>query len=390
MFELLAPAGDFEKLKIAFLYGADAVYIGGDNFSLRANATNFTNEKIKEAVDYANSLNKKVYVTINIVFHDEDFQNILEYLKYLEKIKVHGVIVSDLAIINIIKKNNLNLFIVLSTQASIINEYSARFFENLGVKRIVLGRETPKDDIKKIIENTNIETEVFLHGAMCMSFSGKCVLSNKTTLRDANRGGCAQVCRWCFENGDKPEYSVMSKDLNMLSHIKELMDLGVVSYKIEGRMRSIYYLATVIGTYRKIFDLVINNKITQKDLDYALKVLNKVANRESKPQFFAEENNYKDQYYFGRAEITNKDFLGVVKEYDKETKMVTLEQRNYFKIGDEVEFINPKMEIKKFRLTKILDKDDNVIEIANHPKMIVKFKIDLDLKENDIMRVIIE
>lgn len=387
MTEVLAPAKDLEKLKIALLYGADAVYIGGRNYSLRANATNFSNEDLKEAIEYAHKLNKKVYVTVNIVFHNDDFEGIEDYLKYLYEINVDGVIISDIAVITLIQKLNLDLFIVLSTQASCINEYNVKFWQNLGVKRIVLGRESSKEEIKRIIDKTGIETEVFIHGAMCTSFSGKCVLSNKATLRDANRGGCAQVCRWCFENDNNPEFSMMSKDLNMIENIKEMIDMGVVSYKIEGRMRSIYYLATVVGTYRKIFDLVKENKLTNEDKAYYLKVLNRVANRESKEQFFNNLPNETDQYYFGRTEETNKDFLGVVKSFDKEKMVVTLEQRNYFKPGDKVEFINPKGEIRAFIIPEIYDENSLSIEVANHPKMIVKFKVEFDLEEDDMLRV---
>ncbi len=387
MTEILAPAKDMEKLKIALLYGADAVYIGGKNFSLRANATNFSLEEIKEAVDYAHSLNKKVYVTINIVFHTENFSGLEDYLKYLSEINVDGVIVSDLAVVNLINELNLNLFIVLSTQASAFNEYNIKFWQNLGVKRIVLARETSKEEIKRIIKNTGIETEVFIHGAMCTSFSGKCVLSNKTTLRDANRGGCAQVCRWCFQNGDNPEFSMMSKDLNMIENISELIKMGVVSYKIEGRMRSVYYLATVVGSYKAMFDLVKENKLTKEKKEYYLKVLNRVANRESKEQFFKRLPDETDQYYFGRVEETNKDFLGIVKSFDKETSIVTLEQRNHFKVGDKAEFITPRGEIKKLTIDKIYNELDEEITVANHPKMIVKFKVPFELFVDDMLRL---
>ena len=386
MTELLAPAKDFEKLEIAFLYGADAVYVGGRNFGLRANATNFSNEELKKAVEYAHSLNKKIYVTVNIVFHDEDFTKLVDYLKYLEKINIDGVIVSDISVINLMKEQNINIFIVLSTQASSINEYNVKFWQNLGVKRVVLGREASKEEINRIIKNTGVETEVFIHGAMCTSFSGKCVLSNKTTLRDANRGGCAQVCRWCFDNENDPEFTMMSKDLNMINNIKDMMDMGVVSYKIEGRMRSIYYLATVVGTYRKIFDLVKQNKLTEDIKLKALNILNRVANRESKEQFFNNLPDHTDQYFGGRNEVTNKDFLGLVLDYNDSTKYVTLEQRNHFKKGDEVIFFGPNLEEYKYTVNEIYDENDNLIEVANHPKMIVKLKVDITLTKNDMMK----
>ncbi len=387
MTELLAPAGDFEKLKIAFLYGADAVYVGGRNFSLRANATNFSLEDIEKATKYAHTIGKKIYVTCNIVFQDDDVTGLSEYLKYLESINVDGVIASDIVVVSLIKKLGLDLFVVLSTQASTLNEYSVRFWQNLGVKRIVLAREASMVDTKRIIDNTGIEVESFIHGAMCMSFSGRCVLSNKTTLRDANRGGCAQVCRWTFENKDKPEFTMMPKDLNMIEHIKEMMDVGVVSYKVEGRMRSIYYIATVISSYRKIFDLIKNDKLTDGDKRYYLDILNRCANRESKGQFWDKLPSENEQYFAGRKEVTNKDFLGVVKSYDDKSGEIVLEQRNHFKKGDVVEFFGPNMETFTYSVNTIYNKDGEVIDVANHPQMIVKLKVDRFLPENAMMRV---
>ncbi len=387
MYELLAPAGDLERLKIALLYGADAIYIGGQDFSLRANAKNFSLEEIKKATEYTHSLNKKLYVTINISFHEEDLNNLDEYLIYLNDISVDGIIVSDIVVINRVKKLGLNLFMVLSTQASTYNEYSTKFWQSLGIKRIVLARETNKKEIKRIINNTKVETEVFIHGSMCISFSGKCVLSNITTLRDANRGGCAQVCRWCFKNKNNPDFTMMPKDLNMIENIKEMMSLGVVSYKVEGRMRSVYYIATMISSYRKIFDLVISNKLTKKEEVYYLNILNRCANRESASQFFSKDTDYNDQYFSDRQEVTNKDFLGIVKSYDKHTKIVTLEQRNYLKKGDVVEFFGPNMETFTYEVNTIYNDNLEEIDIARHPKMIVKLKLETEVCENSFMRV---
>ena len=220
--ELLAPAGDLERLKIAFLYGADAVYVGGKDFSLRANAKNFSKEELKEAMDIANKLNKKVYVTINIVFHDEDTLGLEEYLKYLAKINISGVIVSDILVVKLIKELNLDLFVVLSTQASTLNYEAVNFWKNLGVKRIVLARETSRKGIIEIIKKTKIEVECFIHGAMCTSISGKCVMSNYLTNRDANRGGCAQCCRWVYKSDNNIDFTMMSKDLNMIKYLNEI------------------------------------------------------------------------------------------------------------------------------------------------------------------------
>lgn len=386
--ELLAPAGDLERLKLAFHYGADACYLGGKDFSLRANAKNFSLEDLKEAADYAHSLNKKIYVTVNIIFHNEDLDGLIKYLKELEKISVDAVIVSDLAVVNIINENNINLEMHLSTQASTLNSYAATFWRNLNVKRIVLAREASREDIKAIKEKTGLDLEVFIHGAMCTSFSGRCVLSNYATNRDSNRGGCAQVCRWMFNiNESDNTFMMMPKDLNMAYYLKDLIELGANSFKVEGRMRSIYYVASIIMTYRELIDKIYDNTLTEKDLKYAIAILNRTANRESAPQFFDKIPTYKEQYFNGREEVSNQDFLGIVKEYDEEKGLVTIEQRNYFKKGDVVEFIGPNLETFTYEINNIYDEDDNLIDIVRHPKMVVKLPISTKLNKDDMMRI---
>ena len=386
--ELLAPAGDLERLKLAFFYGADACYIGGKNFSLRANAKNFSIEDIKEAIEYAHAINKKVYVTVNIIFHNEDFEGLLEYLKELADLKVDAVIVSDLAVVNLINENKIGLEVHLSTQASTLNSYAAKFWKELGVKRIVLAREASKSDIKAIKDKTGLDLEVFIHGAMCTSVSGRCVLSNYATNRDSNRGGCAQVCRWMFDIKESDNtFMMMPKDLCMAYYLKDLIDLGVNSFKVEGRMRSVYYVASIIMIYRKLIDKIVQNTLTKQDLEYAIAILNRTANRESAPQFFNKLPGADEQYFNGREEQSNQDFLGIVKEYDEENEMVTIEQRNYFKEGDVVEFIGPNLETFSYTVNKIYDEEGEIIDIARHPKMIVKLPISTMLKPNDIMRL---
>lgn len=386
--ELLAPAGDLERLKIAFLYGADAVYVGGKNFSLRANAKNFSLSDLKEAAKIANDLNKKIYVTINIVFHEKDTEGLIEYLKYLDEIGISGVIVSDILVVSLINKLKLDLFIVLSTQASTLNYEAVNFWKSLGVKRIVLGREASREDIKEIIEKTGIEVECFIHGAMCTSISGKCVMSNYTTNRDANRGGCAQVCRWVFDNGDNPKFTMMSKDLNMIKYLNDMMDLGVVSFKVEGRMRSVYYISTVILCYRRMIDGIKNNSLSESDKKYYLNILNRVANRESVVQFYDKLPTHNESYFSDRQEVSNKDFLGIVLDYDEYTNEVTIEMRNYFKIGDVVEFIGPNIETFSTTINSIYSIDDEeYIEVARHPKMLVKLVVDHKLNKYDMMRI---
>lgn len=391
MIELLSPAGDFERLKFALRYGADAVYIGGKNYSLRANAINFTNEEIKEATKFAHSLNKKVYVTVNIVLHDENIDGLKEYLLFLDSVNVDAIIVSDIYIMNLWKELNLKMELHVSTQASTLNKETALFYKELGASRVVLAREASEEDIKEIKDYTGLDLEAFIHGAMCTSISGRCIMSNYATNRDANRGGCAQVCRWNFalddENGNElgENYQMCPKDLNMAIYIKDMIDAGVNSFKIEGRMRSIYYIATVLSSYRKIIDDVINNRINDKTINYYLKVLNRCANRESNPQFFKGLPNYKDQYYNGNREVSNQDFLGVVLSNDN--GLITLEQRNYFKKGTIVEFISPNFEETEYTIEDIYDEDMNLIEEANHTQMIVKFKTDIPLCKDDIMRL---
>jgi len=392
--ELLAPAGDLERLKIALLYGADAVYIGGSLFGLRANAINFTIEEIKEGVSYAHSLNKKVYVTVNIVLHNKEIKFLLDYLKKLEEINVDAIIVSDPAIIDMAKKHT-NLEIHLSTQQSTINYEAAEFYKKQGVSRIVLARECSKEDIKSIKENVDIEIETFIHGAMCASYSGRCVLSNYLTNRDSNRGGCSQICRWDFNlldgkynelKGEK-DFTFCAKDLSMLKYVPELIDMNISSFKIEGRMRSLYYIATVVSIYRKVIDEYCNDKNNYKyNIEYE-KILRECANRDSVPQFY---NNIYDNtcsYYNGRQEISNQDFLGIVIDYDDSTKFATIEQRNYFKKGDLVEVFGPTTDLIDFTINQILDEDGNELEIVNHPKQIVKIIVPKKMYKNDILKV---
>ena len=393
MTELLAPAGDLERLKVALLYGADAVYIGGKVFGLRANAINFTNEEIKEAVMFAHSLNKKVYVTVNIVLHNKEIKFLLDYLKELESIGIDAIIASDLSVISLaLEKTNLEVHV--STQQSTSNSLSVKFLKELGVKRVVLARELSKSEIQAI-QKTGIDVEIFIHGAMCASYSGRCVLSNYLTNRDANRGGCSQICRWDFdllnEDGNilkkDKNFTFCSKDLSLLPYIDEICKMGVNSLKIEGRMRSTYYIATVVSTYRKVIDAYYNNE--KIDFKYLEKVLNRVANRESIVQFF--DGNYDEScnYYNNRVEISNQDFLGVVLDYDANTSLAMIEERNYFSLGDTVEIFGPN-KVNKFKIEEIFSSDMNSIDVVRHPKEIVYIKVPMEVSKGDFMRISID
>ncbi|MDD4035840.1 MAG: U32 family peptidase [Bacilli bacterium] len=392
--ELLAPAGNLEKLKIAIKYGADAVYIGGRDFSLRANADNFSIEEIKEATAFAHDRDAKVYVTVNIVFHNDDLAGLEEYLFNLEKAKVDAIIISDPIVIEYAKRVIPNMEIHLSTQASTANYEAIKYWLDLGVKRIILARETSKEEIKEIIEKTGADVEIFVHGAMCIGYSGRCALSNYLTLRDSNRGGCSQICRWEFElKDDKKEpvnevnFSMASKDLILAKHIPELIDINVKSFKIEGRMRSIYYIATIVSIYRKIIDEYISkgNKFEYND-EYE-NILNRCANREATTQFYNKPVDYTDQYYSGREEQSNQDFLGVVISYDKNTKLATIEQRNLFKVGDKVTIFGPEIDDLSFSIEFILDDNNNKIDAARHPQQIVKIPVNKEVYIDNMMRI---
>lgn len=385
MCELLAPAGDLERLKMALLYGADAVYVGGRDYSLRANAKNFSLEELEEACIFAHNLKKRVYVTVNIVFHDENLVNLKEYLKKLKEINVDAVIISDIIGVSLAKEVGLD--IILSTQASTLNYESVNFWKNLGVRRIVLGREASKEDIIRIKKETGVELECFVHGAMCTSISGKCVLSNYCTNRDSNRGGCAQICRWVFNKEDGPDFTFMSKDLCMAEYLEDMINIGIDSFKVEGRMRSVYYIATVIMCYRKLIDGILNKTITDNDKIYYQKILDRVANRDTVPQFYHKFPGVNESYFSDRLEVSNQDFLGIVLENDTYNKTITLEQRNYFKVGDVVEFIGPNMDTLTYNISTIINEDNKEIDIARHPKMIVKLPFNGEIEKYAMMRV---
>lgn len=396
--ELLAPAGDLERLKVALNYGADAVYFGGTMFGLRANAINFSIDDIIEGTNYAHKLNKKVYVTVNIVLHNKEIEGLLEYLKKLEEIGVDGIIVCDPYIVELAHQNT-KLNICISTQESTLNYEAVKFWQKEGVKRIVLGREATKEDIIQIKKEVpDMEIECFIHGAMCASYSGRCVLSNYFTGRDANRGGCAQICRWTFDLLDEnkkiikcpKKFTFQTKDLTMLKYIPEMIDIGIDSFKIEGRMRSIYYIASVVSTYRKVIDEYCNNKEKYEyNLEYE-KTLSSVANRDSITQFFNGINNETLQYYNERKEISNQEFVAVVLDYNKKTKLAKMEQRNNFKVNDKIEIFGPENKNVKLTVKEMYDKNMQKITVAPHPQQIIYVKIDEEVYKNNLVRKLLD
>ena len=377
--ELLSPAGDIERLKVTLLYGADAVYIGGEKYGLRANATNFSLEQIKEGCSFAHNLGKKVYLTLNIVFHNEDMDGVEDYIASVVDAGIDAFIVSDPFIISYIKKNFPKVEVHLSTQDSTTNYKAVEYFQKQGVDRVVLAREVSLKEIKEIIDKTGIDIEVFIHGAMCTCYSGRCALSNYVTNRDANRGGCAQVCRFSFEVPGKKDFTFATKDNNLARYIGNLIDIHVTSLKVEGRMRSLYYLATVIGTYREIIDRYYNHTLTEDILSVLEERLARVANRAVSTHYLLKEADATDQYYTGRNEASNQDYLGQVISYDSEKNLVKFYERNYFKVGDTVELFTPKGDRVSIVVSKLFDEDMNSLDVARHPDNIYYLSLDTDI-----------
>ena len=386
--ELLSPAGDLERLKVTLLYGADAVYIGGQSYSLRANANNFSLEEIKEGCDFAHKLGKKVHLTLNIVFHNEDMDEVEDYIKKVVDAGIDAFIVSDPFIISYIKTNFPNVEVHLSTQNSTSNYEAIKFFESEGINRVVLARELGKKEIKEIIDKVNADIEVFIHGAMCTCFSGRCALSNYVTNRDANRGGCAQVCRFSFETDEEKDFTMALKDMNMAEYIKDLIDIGVRSLKVEGRMRSLYYLAVVIGTYREIIDRIYDNTLTEDIMKVLQSRLDRVANRETSTHYFMKEADWTDQYYTGRSEVSNQDYLGQVISY--KDGLLKFYERNYFEVGDTIELFTPSGEHIEFIVTKLLDEEMNSVDVARHPDNIYYLELDtdIDIVEYSMLKIV--
>ncbi|KAB2338989.1 U32 family peptidase [Cytobacillus depressus] len=397
--ELLAPAGNLEKLKIAVHYGADAVFIGGQEYGLRSNADNFTFEEMKEGVEYAKKYGAKVYVTTNIFAHNENIDGLDDYLRGLSKAGVAGIIVADPLIIETCRRVAPEIEVHLSTQQSLSNWKAVQFWKEEGLERVVLARETSAEDIREMKEKVDIEIETFIHGAMCIAYSGRCTLSNHMTARDSNRGGCCQSCRWdydlyklegenevaFFNEGDSP-FAMSPKDLNLIQSIPQMIELGIDSLKIEGRMKSIHYIATVVSVYRKVIDAYCadpeNFKIKQEWLDE----LAKCANRDTASAFFEGIPGYKEQMFGNHSKKTNFDFVGLVLGYNPETQMVTLQQRNHFKPGQEVEFFGPEIENFTHVIDKIWDEKGAELDAARHPLQIVQFKLDKPVYPNNMMR----
>lgn len=401
-FELLAPAGDLEKLKYALIYGADAVYFGGEGFSLRAGAGNFTIEEMVEGIKFAHELNKKVYLTLNIYAHNEDIEPLNEYINSIKDLGIDGYIVSDPGVIDILTTIIPDAEVHLSTQANMTNYQTAKFWYKMGVKRLVLARELTLDEIIQIRKNIpeDMELEAFVHGAMCISYSGRCLLSNFMIERDANRGLCAHPCRWKYslveakrpgeyfpvEEDTRGTYILNSRDLCMLEHMDDIISSGIMSAKIEGRMKSVFYVATIVSAYRRAIDAYLADPENyQVDPDW-LNELKKASHREFTTGFYYNQPTNKDQNYQTSDYTRDYSFVGVVKSYDEETGYAIVEQRNKMNLGDTIEIFGPDCLYFEQQITQMYNEEGELVESAPHPQQILKMKMDKPVKEYYILR----
>ncbi|WP_055070509.1 peptidase U32 family protein [Clostridium massiliamazoniense] len=399
--ELLAPAGSLEKLKIAFQYGADAVYFGGKAFSLRAGAQNFSFEEIKEGAEFAHKLGKKLYCTINVMPRSNELDKLKGFLNELEEAKVDAVLVSDLGVFSLVKEHS-NLPIHISTQANTVNYAACNMWHSMGAERVVLGRECSLEEIKRIRANipAELELEVFVHGAMCISYSGRCLLSSYMTGRDSNRGACAQSCRWKYslveekrdgeyypiEEDENGTYIMNSKDLCMIEYIPELMTAGISSLKIEGRNKSEYYVAIVVNAYRKAIDLYFEDPENYKLPEVLREEMFKVSHRVYHTGFFFNEPNAESMIYDTNNHVREYDVVAIVQSYDKETGIATCRQRNKFVKGDKIEILSPSKFDNEFVAEELYNEKGEPIESCPHPGMIFKIKVPVELEENSFLR----
>lgn len=400
--ELLAPAGDLEKLKMAIIYGADAVYLGGEAFGMRKASKNFSLDQIREGVEFAHDRGKKVYVTLNIVPHDKDMEGIEEYAKELEEVGVDAFIVSDPGMFTVIKRTTPDMEIHISTQASVTNYETIMFWHGLGVRRIVLARELSLEEITNITKKLpeDMDIECFVHGAMCMSYSGRCLISNYMTGRDANMGDCAQPCRYKYhvveekrpgqyfpiEEHEEGTFLFNSKDLCMLEHLPEVIEAGIHSLKIEGRVKSSYYVATVIRSYRMAIDAYLKDPENYKYDPAWLTEIQKVSHRDFTTGFFFKKPGTEDHVYGTSSYLRGYDFVGMVLDYDKESGIATVEQRNRMFVGEEIEIFGPGKEYFVQNIVEMWDEENNPIDVAPHPQQILKLKTKHPVERFDLIR----
>ena len=398
--ELLSPAGDFNKLKTALRYGADAVYVGGKSLSLRALAGNFDEQELAEATKYVHALNKKIYVTVNVLARNYDIEKAKAYFKFLEEIRVDGAIVSDVGLISLAFETAKNLPINISTQANTLNYKAVEFWKNLGAKRIILARELSLDEIKTISEKVpDVELETFIHGAMCISYSGRCLLSDYRTGRSSNKGECVQACRWNYEIREKGSsgaymtmeedergtYILNSKDLNLVDYIPELINAGVCSFKVEGRMKSEYYLATVINAYRRAIDDYYKNGVDYRKKSVYREELDKTAHREFTTAYLLGDNDRTENFNDSQSKGTFKYIASVLE--DQKDGYVLIEMRNRFAIGDQLEVLSPNETFnEQINVSKIEDEFGAQVVDAKIVQQKLKLYTEVKLKKGDFLR----
>lgn len=396
--ELLAPAGDLEKLKIAVDYGADAVYCGGERFGLRAGSRNFTVEQLEKGLEYAHDRGKKLYLTLNIFAHNDDIKGLNSYMEQIKSLPIDAFLISDPGIFLWMKENLPEAQLHLSTQANTTNALSSYFWHKQGIKRIVLARELSLEEISTIRNETpdSLELEAFVHGAMCISYSGRCLLSNYMAGRDANRGECAHPCRWNYNvvekqrpgeyypvfEDERGSYIFNSKDLCMIRHIPELVEAGLDSLKIEGRIKSVFYVAAVTGAYRKAIDAYIRDGKDWTFNENWMAEMGKASHRLYTTGFYFGKPDEEDQNYMSSQYIREYDFTGLIRDYDPEKKLATVEQRNKMSVGDEIEISGPDAEPFKQTLEYMTDEDGNEIEEAPHPQQILRIRTKRSVSEN--------
>ena len=398
--ELLAPAGNMEKLKMALLYGADAVYLGGKAFGLRAFGGNFTNEELQEAVDFAHKLGKKIYVTVNIFPHNSDIAKLPAYLTFLNEIKVDAILVADLGVFTLAKEYAPDVELHISTQANNTNWAAVNAWAELGASRVVLAREMSLEEIKEIREKCSVELEMFVHGAMCISYSGRCLMSNYLTGRDANRGSCAQPCRWNYAlveekrpgqyfpvlEDERGTYIFNSKDMCLLPYLPDVIASGVDSLKIEGRMNSVHYAASVVKAYREAIDSYFAAPEQFEVKKEWVEELDKVSHRAYTTGFYYGRPTEKDQIYGTSSYTQTSDFVGLVLDYDEKTGFATVEQRNNMKVGQEIEIFQPHLAGYRQILQEMYNDEGEAIQVAPHPQQIVKIRMDKPVEPYGILR----
>ena len=396
--ELLAPAGDMARLKTAIIYGADAVYFGGKQFSLRSRASNFTLDDIMEAVKFAHSYNRKVYVTVNIIPHNGDFEGLEDYLKKLEEYGVDAIICASQAILSLCKKVAPKLEGHVSTQQTTINTAALQYWKDKKADRVVLGREVDLKQLKEIAGQADIPLEVFIHGGMCANYSGRCTISNMLTNRDANRGGCAHSCRWNYhlwhneEFLDREDYmfSMGSKDMCAVSYLNDLLDLNVASLKIEGRMKTAFYIACIVKGYRYLLDCYEKyGHISDEQLLKGQSIIETGTNRDSFPGFYPGYTIEEGQLY-NLTQTASQNFVARVMKFDSEKMEAVIEVRNHFRKNDTLAVMNPYTDDCAFKVCAMFDMDGNEVEIANRPLQLLRIKVPVRVNEYTFIRLIRE